>query len=257
MSARIVVPSCRATPLIGALLLLLAADGASAAAAVSIATSNASPVAGGAAFSYTITITSDVLGALNVRMTDPLPPGAEFQNLSISGPSAGAFVCTQPPVGKNGVVICEAAQMLAVSSAVVTVVATFDEDLSGGVRTNTARVVSDIGAAPVEAQVQQTVVTNSTLASSSSEGVSGSMIVRRLSFTVGGSGSRVLPNLTETLPPRSYLAWFEATGDLPDSCSFEASSATVTCSPPFLRTGSHFLTIVYGLPDGMFRNGFE
>lgn len=261
MSACHEVPSSRAAPTLFALLLLLllllAADRVPAAAAVSIATSNANPVAGGAAFSYTITITSDVLGAVNVRMTDPMPPGAEFFNLSISGPSAAAFQCVQPPVGENGIVICEAAQMQALSSAVVTVVAGFNADLSGGVRTNTARVVSDIGAAAVTAQVQQTIVNNATLNSTSSEGQSGSLVVRRLSVNVTGSSSRILPTLTETLPPRSYLAWFEGTGDLSDSCSFESSSATVTCSPRFLRSGFHFLTIVYGLPERMFRDGFE
>lgn len=243
--------------LLGTLLALFAGNGVFAAASVSIATSNANPVAGGAAFSYTITISSDALGAVNVRMTDPLPPGALFQSLAISGPSAGAFHCLQPPVGKNGLIACDAALMGASTSATVTIIATFAPDLAGGVRSNTARVISDVGLPAVTAQVQQTVANTSTLSTSSEDGVSGSMLVRRLTVTIGGTGSRLLPDITSTLPATAYVAWLEPTGDLVDSCSFDALTGNVQCLPRALGSGTHRLTIVYGLPPRLFRDGFE
>jgi hypothetical protein len=247
----------KTSALLGTLLALSAGDGAFAAASVSIGTSNANPVAGGAAFSYTITISSDALGAVNVRMTDPLPSGALFQNLSISGPSAGAFHCLQPPVGTNGLIACDASLMLASTSATVTIVASFAADLADGVRTNIARVVSDVGAAAVTAQVQQTVQNTSTLATTSDDGASGSMWVRRLTVTIGGSGSRLLPIITSTLPASAYVAWLEPTGGLVDSCSFDAITGNVQCLPRALGSGAHRLTIVYGLPPRLFRDGFE
>lgn len=258
MSAPAVIDFGPAVRLLATLLALVGvADSALAAASVAVATSNPTPVAGGAAFSYTITVSSDAVGASNVRMTDALPPGALFLGLSISGPAAGAFECELPGLGVNGTIACDAALMAASTSASIAVVASFDDDLAGGVRTNTARVVSDGAAQAATAQVQQTVTNNSTLSTTSGEGASGSLVVRRLSVTNSGNSSRVLPVISSTLPVGAYLAWFEATRDLVDSCSFDAISADVSCAPELLRSGTHQLTIVYGVDGRLFRNGFE
>lgn len=248
--------SLRGARLTAALLALLAAEGLHAAASVLIATSNSSPVAGGPAFNYTVTVASDVVGASNVRMTFPLPPGARFLNLTISGPSAGAFQCQHPGNRENGLVSCDASSMPAISSADIAVVADFDA-FSGGVVDSVARVVSDLGFPPSSASVQQTVGNNSTFATAIDDGASGSLFVRRVIASVGGNSARVAPTVTTTLPSGAYLAWFESTGDIVDSCSFVASTSEVRCEPAFLRSGFHRVTIVYGVEPRLFRNGFE
>lgn len=246
----------RARTALCALLLIVGADSARAAGSIAIISSNATPVAGGAAFSYTLTISSDAAGASNVRMICPLPPGANFQSLTISGPAAGTLECNYPAVGSNGSVDCESAQMPASSSATIAVIATFSADLAGGVRTTTARVTSD-GAAAGTAQVQQTISNNSALSQSSVDGASGSLRLRRLTINNIGSSSAVQPFIFTTLPARAYLAWAEPTGSLVGSCSYDATSGELGCGPSFIRPGLHQLTIVYGLPTRVFRNGFE
>lgn len=253
MDAQFVPQACR---VLCALLCALGVDSASAGASVAIATSNATPVAGGAAFSYTVTVSSDALGASNVRMTCPLPSGASFQNLSISGSAGGTMECAYPAVGGKGNVDCESAQMLASTTATISVTATYSADLAGGMRATTARVTSD-GAVPSTAQVQQTVSNNSALSQSSVESVGGSLRVRRLTINNIGNSSAVQPVIFTTLPARAYLAWAEPTGSLVDSCSYDFTKAEVSCAPSYISTGLHQLTIVYGLPALMFRNGFE
>lgn len=80
----------------GLFVVAAVAAAAPAAAAVSIAkvTDNATPVAGGAEFAYTITVTNDDAAnpATDVVLTDPLPPSVLFQSVSLSGaqPAPGA-----------------------------------------------------------------------------------------------------------------------------------------------------------------------
>lgn len=239
-----------------AVLFAVGADSARAAGSVAIASSNATPVAGGAAFSLTITVSTDAAGATNVRMTCPMPPGANFLNLTISGLAAGSLDCNYPAVGSNGSVDCESAQMPASTSATISVVANYSADLAGGARTTTARLTSD-GAAASTAQVQQTISNNSALSQSSVDGASGSLRVRRLTINNVGSSSAIQPSIFTTLPARAYLAWAEPTGSLVDSCSYNPTSGDLSCTPNYIRSGLHQLTIVYGLPTRVFRNGFE
>lgn len=231
------------------------AAGLQAAATLTIGTSNANPVAGGAAFAYTITISSDAIGATNVRMTFPLPTEALFQSLTLGGTAAGAFECDRPGIGVNGLVACEASQMLASSTATVTVVATFVDVSPGGARNAGARVVSD-GAAASTASLAQTLANNAVVSQSSTDNPSGSLRVRRLVVLVTGSSASMAPVITETLPAGAYLAWIEPTGDLADSCSYDAVSGQLRCEPRYLR-GDSVLTVLYGLPSRLFRNGFE
>ena len=62
----------------GLALFWLCSGSAYAAATVGIVTSNANPVAGGAAFSYTVTITNNAVAASNVRASLPMPSGARM-----------------------------------------------------------------------------------------------------------------------------------------------------------------------------------
>jgi len=77
-------------------------------------TSNPTPTAGGAAFSYTLTVTNNGPNAArDVIVTDALPPGIIFQNVAVvMNPASPAMSCTGPPVGANGTVICNSANLL-------------------------------------------------------------------------------------------------------------------------------------------------
>ncbi len=244
-----------ATLATGLALLTLFAEKARAAATVTLTTSNSSPVAGGAAFTYTATVSSDSLGATDVRLTFPLPEGALFLGLTIGGPQGGAFECSRPGAGRNGVIDCQAAQMLASSSATVTASVQYDAVLPSGPRSPSARVVSVGGPASIST-IAQTVNNTGSVGQSSTDAASGSLFVRRVTVVAIGNGAALSPTITSNLPSGSYLAWVEATGELVDSCSFEMSSATVTCQPPFML-GTDVLTIVYGLRSQLFRDGFE
>ena len=98
--------------------------------------SNLTPVAGGGAFGYTVTLANPDAGtATNVVMTLPLPPGIWFANLGVGGAQAGAFSCVGPGVGENGSVVCRSASFVAGGAVTVDVVVTVDADLAGGIRT--------------------------------------------------------------------------------------------------------------------------
>ncbi len=240
----------------GLALFWLCSGSAYAAATVGIVTSNANPVAGGAAFSYTVTITNNAVAASNVRASLPMPSGARFQNLAIAGTGGGSFECTQPAAGRNGLVDCVAPQMPASTVATVTVVASFQPDMAGGVRTATARVISQ-GAPVSTAQVGQTVVNNASFTQSITDAEGGTLSTRRLRVNVSSSSSVILPAVSTILPDSAYLAWIEATGDLVDTCSFEMVSREVLCQPRSLSSGVHVATIVYGRATNLFRDGFE
>ncbi|MBL0028730.1 MAG: hypothetical protein IPO95_06565 [Rhodanobacteraceae bacterium] len=123
--------------------LLIGPVVAQAAVTVALAASNLTPVAGGGAFGYTVTLANpDPGAATNVVMTLPLPPGIWFENLTVSGAQAGAFSCVGPGVDDNGSVVCRSASFVAGGAVTIDVVVSTDPDLSGGVRTATARVVA-------------------------------------------------------------------------------------------------------------------
>ncbi len=105
-------------------------------------TSNPTPTAGGAAFNYTLTVTNNgPSNATDVVLTDPLPPGIIFQNLTIA-PGNSGFSCIGPPVGQNGQITCTNANMAVAATATFTIVAQVVPNVASGVRFNTATVTS-------------------------------------------------------------------------------------------------------------------
>ena len=241
-----------------ALLLGLAVPGSAAAVVgVAVGASTLTPVAGGAAFNYTVTITNldAVAAATNVVMTDALPPGARYLSASLSGANAAAFWCRGPANGENGVVECRAATLPASGVAIVTIVAQYEPDLAGGVRTNTARVVA--GGTASTAAVMQTVSNNANLTQSTASGVSGRFGITLLTLSNSGSSSGVNAMPGVALPAATSFVSAHGTHDLADRCSFDPVTATVACLVPFVRTGAHGLTLVYERLDRLFRDGFE
>jgi hypothetical protein len=240
-----------------ALAALAASGGAHAAAQVALSTSSASPVAGGAAFIYTATVTSDGAGASNLRLSIPLATGALFQQLVIGGAGAGAFVCSMPPAGGSGQVTCDAESLPPSTVATVTVTATFDDEQAGGPRTTNARLAFSGAGSPSTAQVQQTLVNNGSADVQSFDGGGISVRYRRLVVQNPGQSAAVAPLITTALPPGAHVLRMEGTRALADRCHFDGVSVEVRCSPQFLPSNAHLLTIVFGMPRRVFRDGFE
>jgi hypothetical protein len=239
-------------------LAALASSGcAHAAAQVALSTSNASPVAGGAAFSYTATVASDGAGASNLRLSIPLATGALFQQLVIGGAGAGAFVCSMPPAGGSGQVTCDAESLPPSTVATVTVTATFDDEQAGGVRPTNARLAFSGAGSPSTAQVQQTLVNNGSADVQSFDGAGIGVRYRRLVVQNLGQSAAVLPVVSTTLPPGAQVVRMEGTRGLADACHFDPASIQVRCSPQFLASNFHVLTVVYAMPRRIFRDGFE
>ncbi|MFN0086714.1 MAG: hypothetical protein ACKVX9_15095, partial [Blastocatellia bacterium] len=109
--------------------------------AITKITDNATPVAGGAAFSYTLTVTNNgPSDAKDVVVTDPLPQSVRF--ISVTPQANSGFSCTAPAQNTVGTVSCGNPSMATGASATITIVVQIDPNVSSGVRTNTAVVTS-------------------------------------------------------------------------------------------------------------------
>ncbi|MBL8310007.1 MAG: hypothetical protein JNL19_06270 [Burkholderiales bacterium] len=220
-----------------------------------ISTSDTTPDVGGAAFTWTITLTNGASTSTNVQMTFPLPTGAKYANHSISGTAGGAYSCVSPSLGVQGTVVCEAASVAANAIATIAVVAQYDSEMSAGVRTATVRVVSGgiESTASVGQTLQSSPLVSLTLSATSSVAAGGIVNVRAMVVT-SGSAASINPLLQIALPAGlSFLGVF-GSKDFHGVCSLTIASNTVECSPRFL-TGTNYVTVVarssYDLPAGV------
>jgi|CXWL01.1.fsa_nt_gi uncharacterized repeat protein (TIGR01451 family) len=241
------------------MLLSLAAIPSAAQAAIGIAlqTSNPTPVAGGSAFSYTITLTNlDVAGpSQRIFVTDALPNGVQFLDLSISGTNAGGFSCSGPAIGSNGTVSCTSAGIPGSGSAVVVIVAQYTADMSALLRTNTARVVS--GSVANSASVQQSVINDSTQSIAQVTGNSGPFVIRRTSIVNAGASAVVGAMYADAIPPGTSFVSVNATGALARDCSFDPGTRTTLCAADFLPAGTTRITLITEVAGRLFADGFE
>ncbi len=225
--------------------LLIGPMVAQAAVTVALSASNLTPVAGGGAFGYTVTLANpDAGAATNVVMTLPLPSGIEFANLSVSGAQAGAFSCTGPGVGDNGSVVCRSASFVAGGAATVDVVVTTDANLAGGIRTATARVVS--GGNQNFANRQITVQNNAALSlivAATDSAAPGTRAALLVTINSNGFSSAINGVLSMILPSEVQFASLYGTGPLADACSYNPDSREVRCSMDDVPTGIHALTL--------------
>ncbi|MFO1323417.1 MAG: hypothetical protein U1F15_05065 [Burkholderiales bacterium] len=216
--------------------------GAHATVTLTKVTSNATPTAGGAAFSYTITVTNDAGAVPDVVVTDPLPPGVIFQNAAVVG---AGMTCVGPPVGTNGAVTCASSLLPAVSSYTITIVAQIVPNVAGGVRTNTAYL--RYPGASLSASVQQVIQVDAPLSiakSAPANGVAGDTIVYNLLVLNGGSSSALNVTVTDVLPPKMSFQSVFATRGFRDGCHFDPVLNALLCSASVLDTGSHDITLV-------------
>lgn len=242
-------------------LASLFASQAFAAADLEILTesSNLTPVAGGAAYAYTLTITNHGPDAAeNVFVTDPLPPSVLFQNVSVvNNPATPGFglTCYGPPVGTNGVVICEGdmpAPGMTESAATVTIVAQIDPETASGVRTNTAQVTSDTQeASPNTGANSSAVQVNVQVSAPLSVSVqatpqvyAGDPIHYLVSLNNGGSTTAINATLTHSLPAGARFLYLHGTGALHATCNANGGGTTVTCTGIEVPLGLHRLVVI-------------
>ena len=210
-------------------------------------TSNVTPTAGGSEFAYTITLTNNdaVNPAVDVVMTDPLPPSVLFESVTVDGTNKGSWSCTGPAVGTNGLVECTAASFPASGSATVTIVAKIAANVTSGVRTNTARVVA--GGAEDSASVQQNIQVDAPLSvakSGPAAAVAGDYLIYLLTLTNVGSSSALNVTLTDSLPAGTRFVSAMGTGGLLGTCRFDPVSSTLTCFAKEVATGAHHVTLL-------------
>ncbi len=225
-------------------------------------TSNPTPTAGGAAFAYTLTVTNNgPSNAVDVVVTDPLPPGIFLANNNISvvpGPAgSSAFSCTGPAVGQNGTVTCTSSSMAVGATATFTLVVQANRDLPGGIRTNTATVTSrtsDPGPTPNSGSVQVTIINDASLSiqkTAPATTCAGDNLTYNIAVTNSGNSSAVNVVVTDTLPlPASPAPGFTpfvsvtGTGAFDGNCSYNAGTNTLTCTAGFLPTGTSNINLV-------------
>ena len=239
---------------IATLVIAAVSFDALAAVSVGLSSSNLAPVAGGAAFSYTMTLGNDSLvGASYAPLT--LPPNARFLGATIAGTDAGRWACETPDYDTNGLVVCEGGILPANSAATVTVVAHFDEGMAGGVRVTTARFTAS--GQEANAQLLQNVTNNANVSTASIEAWEGRRLYRTAQVLVAGSSSAIGVLHSEALPADAELLFLSATRDLDNQCRLDPDAHTVDCIAPRLAPGLHQLTLVAEVPDRMFADGFE
>jgi uncharacterized repeat protein (TIGR01451 family) len=224
--------------------ILLSAQVAVAAPTVALATSNATPVAGGAAYFYTITINNpDAATANNLSVSLPLPQSFVFQNLSIAGTGGGGFSCTHPGTNENGLILCRASSLAASATATISATVTVQSPVASGVRTATARLV--VGNTATTANVQVNIQVNAPLSVSLS-GPGGAVRGERVSFllSVNNNGQSTALNtaLSATLPPGFSHFSAQGTNGLANACDYTISTRTLSCSGVNLPRGFSRLT---------------
>lgn len=235
-------------------LSLLSCGAADAAVSLAMLTSNLNPVAGGAAFSYVISVTNDASGVNNLLLTDELPVGARFLNVAVTGASAGTVHCEGPATATAGTVLCEASSFPGNAAVTITIVANFQADMAGGVRTNQARIA---GGSLATAQVQQTVVNNASVAVSSTENGEDGHVVRRINVGVTGDSAALFVTYNGPLPAGAVIESLTGSGPMRHACHVNPVDQLLACTARNVPSGAYSVTLAYRVIDLVFSDGFE
>ena len=222
-------------------------------------TSNPTPTAGGAAFSYTLTVTNYGPGdAIDVEVVDPLPPGIVFHNVAVVNNSTTAgfgLICTGPPNATNGTVKCTGNLAAPIntqkSTATITIVAQAVANVASGVRTNTATVRQDRewspDAQPNTASVQQNILVDAPLSISllaTPTVIVGDPILYQVTVNNGGSSDAINPTITLPLPTGTQFLGLYGSHALHATCNATGGGLSVVCHPKSIPTGQHHLVVI-------------
>ncbi|MBL8187471.1 MAG: DUF11 domain-containing protein [Acidobacteria bacterium] len=211
-------------------------------------TSNTNPVNGGAAFSYTLTVTNNGPGAAyGVVVTDPLPAGIVFQNVAVVNTNTGGLglTCSGPPVGTNGVVSCTGNFPVpsgGTPTSTITIVAQAASNQAGGNRTNTATVSSNTqeptpNVFPNSANVPQILQNNASLSitkTGTAAVCAGENITYTISVRNSGDSDALNVRVTDVLPANTTFVSVNGAGAFAGNCGFNPGNNTVTCTAPVL-----------------------
>jgi uncharacterized repeat protein (TIGR01451 family) len=225
---------------------------------ITVSTDNETPVAGGAAFSYTITVTNHGPDdAQNILVTEQLPADVDFFGVAVvNNPSVPGYglVCVGLPLETNGTVTCRGnLPGASPSTSVITITARIERQTASGVRTNTVQVASDTQEAepntnPNSASVVQNIQVNAPLSitlSGPTNFVPGENVVYRLAVNNGGGSTAINATISDPLPPGTTFLSMFGTGPFHDGCSHNAANPGVlTCAAVEIPSGLHVLTLV-------------
>ena len=208
-------------------------------------TSNPTPVAGGANFTYTVTVANGgPQAAANVVMTDVLPAGVRF--VSLAAPAG--WTCTTPAANTNGTVSCNIASQ-PVGTATFPIVVNLDPAVPNGTTiTNTASATTasvDSNPANNSASVAVNGTINAdlsvTLTDTPDPVVAGTQLTYVATLTNNGPSNA--PNASITLPLPAGTNFVSATADNAGTCN---AVSPVVCSwtGPIVSGATRSTTIV-------------
>ncbi|MCG3163125.1 MAG: hypothetical protein JMDDDDMK_04503 [Acidobacteria bacterium] len=224
-------------------------------------TSNANPIAGGGVFAYDLVVTmnGDSSDAKDVVITDALPQNVNFVSATQTA-GVGAFSCTGPPVGTNGVVTCTTGnfprQVPGPTTATIRIVAQVDADTVAGALINTATVTSatsDPNTGNNSDSVGQNIVNNAGLSITKTGPATpvcaGNNITYNIAVIKTGNSSAINVTVTDVMPANTSFVSVVGSQDFAGKCSFNPATQKVTCSAPFLRTTSNILLTIKTSPN--------
>ncbi|NOT62194.1 MAG: DUF11 domain-containing protein, partial [Acidobacteria bacterium] len=220
-------------------------------------TSAASPVAGGATFTYTLGVTNaGPSDAQNVVVSDPLPADVLFQSVTITGPNAAAFTCTAPAINANGTITCTAGTLPVGGSATIAIAVSAAASATGA-RTNTATIASATTEATPNtalntASIPITIVNNANLTIGKfapATACAGDTITYLWVVRNTGNSTALDTRLLDNLPANTTFVSLKETGDLVGKCAYSQVGHQVGCggfgpsTPANLAPGAHNLDI--------------
>ncbi|MEO8753924.1 MAG: hypothetical protein ABI624_14740 [Casimicrobiaceae bacterium] len=209
---------------------------------LSTVTSDAQPVAGGSAFTYTILVSNASPAVPDMTVTDQLPAGVVFQHVSVSGIG---MICTGPAFGTNGAVICNSQVLQPNASFIITIAAQVAPDVPPSLLLNRVSLLA-LGVS-VTAGVQQNSLNNASLRIAKSappSGVPGDAIVYNITVSNVGNSAGLNVLVTDVLPPNTSFQSVFMTGGFRDACHFDPVQNALSCSAAFLASGVHEITLV-------------
>ena len=234
-------------------LLALAAGGSSlyGQIALTMNTSNAEPVAGGLFFSYTLAATNT--GSTGpMSLTDFLPSGIQFLSVSSTASSLAArVICSGPPMGTSGSVVCSSPVFPAGGVATITILAQCAPDVQG-VRENVADAIPTGPPFPERSSILQHVQSNTALqlfSSATAQVVAGNTASYNLLVLNSSVSSALGVVVEDQLPDSTSFVSATGTGGFHDACSFQPAFNKVVCFASQLPAGTGEITIVVKTAD--------
>lgn len=218
-------------------------------------TSNENPVAGGGAFSYTLTVSNNgPSNAKNAVVSDPLPQGIILANNNITIlPANSGFSCATPGLGENGTIICSNADMPP-GTVIFTIIAQAFAGQAGGVRTNTATVSSstqDTNSGNNSSSAMQNIQVNAPLSISKTGPATvcaGDTFTYEITVNNGGQSTAINATISDPLPANTTFVSQSGTGAFANACTHNgAVPGTVTCPTIDIPSGMHRLNITVRL----------